>query len=250
MHQSFSFRLLKSPWSAEAFADGVRTALDAFGAVGAPVCWVLGNHDKDRQVTRFGGGEVGTARARAAALLVLALPGSAYLYAGDELGLPQAEVPDEAKLDPIFLRSGGARAGRDGCRVPMPWNADPGVGFSPDGAATPWLPVPADWDRYAVSRQARDGGSVLTLYRRALALRDAHPALGSGEATVSRRGAVLTVRCTAADGSVVRCVVNMGAGTALVRTRGTVLLASTTGVRRSAGSVALPADTAVWLAED
>src|SRR3712207_8632961 len=70
------------------------SALDAYGRVGAPVSWVLGNHDKERQVTRFGGGEVGTARARAAALLTLALPGSAYLYAGDELGLPQAHVPE------------------------------------------------------------------------------------------------------------------------------------------------------------
>src|SRR3954462_6036927 len=100
MHQSLSFRLLKSPWSTESFADAVRTALDAFEEVGAPVSWVLGNHDKDRQVSRFGGGAAGTARARAAALLMLALPGSAYLYAGEELGLPQAHVPDEAKRDP------------------------------------------------------------------------------------------------------------------------------------------------------
>ncbi|MCZ2860510.1 glycoside hydrolase family 13 protein [Blastococcus sp. VKM Ac-2987] len=248
MHQSFSFRLLKSPWSVESFADGVRSALDAFGAVGAPVSWVLGNHDKDRQVTRFGGGAVGTARARAAALLMLALPGSAYVYAGDELGLPQAVVPDEAKRDPIFFRSGGARPGRDGCRVPMPWNPSPGVGFS-TRPAEPWLPVPDGWDRYAVSRQSRDGGSMLILYRRALALREAHPALGSGEATVSTRGDVLTVRCTAADGSAVRCVVNMGSETSLVRSRGTVLLASNTSVRRSSATVALPPHTAIWLAE-
>jgi alpha-glucosidase len=249
MHQSFSFRLLKSPWDTAAFADGVQSALDAFGRVGAPVSWVLGNHDKDRQVTRFGGGSLGTARARAAALLMLALPGSPYVYAGDELGLPQADVPDAVKRDPIFFRTGGARAGRDGCRVPMPWNDTPGVGFSPGEAADPWLPVPDGWDRYAVSRQTRDGGSVLTLYRRALALRAAHPALGSGEATVSTQGDVLTVRCTA-DDETVRCVVNMGSETVLVSSPGSVLLASTTRVRASAGSVALPADSAVWLVED
>jgi alpha-glucosidase len=248
MHQSFSFRLLKSAWDTAAFADGVQSALDAFGQVGAPVSWVLGNHDKDRQVTRFGGGALGTARARAAALLMLALPGSPYVYAGDELGLPQAVVPDEAKLDPIFWRSGGARAGRDGCRIPMPWNATPGVGFSPDGTADPWLPIPADWARYAVSDQARDGASMLTLYRRALALRAAHPALGSGQATVRTRGDVLSVRC-AGEEETVRCVVNMGAGTALVRATGPVLLASSTRVRHSGGSVALPPDTAVWVAE-
>ncbi|MCZ2819752.1 glycoside hydrolase family 13 protein [Modestobacter sp. VKM Ac-2977] len=249
MHQSFSFRLLKSPWETAAFADGVQTALDAFGRVGAPVSWVLGNHDKDRQVTRFGGGALGTARARAAALLMLALPGSAYLYAGDELGLPQAVVPDEAKTDPIFFRSGGERAGRDGCRVPMPWNDSAGVGFSPDGAAEPWLPIPAEWSGYAVSGQTRDGGSMLTLYRRALALRAAHPALGSGDATVRTDGDVLTVRCVG-DEETVRCVVNMGSATVLVRARGEVLLASTSRVHASAGSIALPPNTAVWLTED
>jgi alpha-glucosidase len=213
------------------------------------VPWVLGNHDKDRLVTRFGGGDVGLARARAAALLLLALPGSAYLYAGDELGLPQAEVPDEAKRDPIFFRSGGARAGRDGCRVPMPWNGSPGVGFSPRGAAEPWLPVPSGWRRYAVSRQTRDDGSMLQLYRRALALRAEHPALGSGRASVHRDGEVLTIRCTG-GGRTVRCVVNMGGGTALVRSAGTVLLASTALVAASGRSIALPPDSAVWLAED
>jgi alpha-glucosidase len=180
---------------------------------------------------------------------MLALPGSAYLYAGDERGLPQATVPDEAKLDPIFFRSGGARAGRDGCRVPMPWNASAGVGFSPDGAAASWLPVPSDWDRYAVSRQTRDGGSTLTLYRRALALRAAHPALGSGDATVTTRGDVLSVRCIGPD-ETVQCVVNMGTGTVLVGCSGSVLLASTVHVRHSGGSIALPPNSAVWIAED
>jgi alpha-glucosidase len=249
MHQALSFRLLKSPWATDSFAEAVQSALDAFGPVGAPVSWVLGNHDKERQVTRFGGGTVGTARARAAALLMLALPGSAYVYAGEELGLPQAAVPDGAKRDPIFFRSGGARAGRDGCRVPMPWNGSVGVGFSPEAAAEPWLPIPAEWDRYAVTRQTRDGGSMLTLYRRALALRAAHPALGSGDATVTTRGDVLTVRCLGTD-EAVRCVVNMGAETVLVAGPGSVLLASTTRVRHSAGSIALPPDSAVWLAED
>jgi alpha-glucosidase len=248
LHQSFAFRLLKSPWSADAFADGVQSALDAFGPVGASVPWVLGNHDKDRLVTRFGGGAVGTARARAAALLLLSLPGSAYLYAGDELGLPQVEVPDEAKRDPIFWRSGGARSGRDGCRVPLPWNGSAGIGFSPRGAAEPWLPIPSGWRRYAVARQSRDDSSMLQLYRRALALRAEHPALGSGTAIVSRDGDVLTVHCTG-EGRTVRCVVNMGAETALVRSTGTVLLASAT-VPTSARSVALPPDSAVWLAED
>jgi alpha-glucosidase len=248
MHQSLSFRLLKSPWDTASFADAISTALDAFGGVGAPVSWVLGNHDKDRMVTRFGGGTVGRARARAAALLLLALPGSAYLYAGDELGLPQATVPDEAKRDPIFFRSGGARAGRDGCRIPMPWNPTTGVGFSSPNAE-PWLPIPRDWRRYAVSLQAAQGGSALTLHRRALALRKAHPAFGSGTATVSTQGDVLTVRSTGPD-ETVRCIVNMGSETALTACPGSVLLTSTTRVRQSGDSVLLPPNSAVWVLED
>ncbi|RBY87970.1 glycoside hydrolase family 13 protein [Blastococcus sp. TF02A-30] len=249
LHQSLAFRLLKSPWSAEDYAEAVVEALDAFGEVGAPVSWVLSNHDKERKVTRFGGGDVGTARARAAVLLMLALPGSAYVYAGDELGLPQAAVPDEAKRDPIFFRSGGLRAGRDGCRVPMPWNETRGVGFSTDPDARPWLPIPEDWGRYAVSRQARDGGSMLTLYRRALAQRRAHPSFAEGEASVSRQGDVLTVRSVGPSGTV-RCVVNMGSQPVVVRCPGSVLLSSTTRLPRSGDGLALPPDTAVWLSED
>jgi len=131
----------------------------------------------------------------------------------------------------------------------MPWNTSDGVGFSPDGAAAPWLPIPAEWADHAVSRQTRDGGSMLTLYRRALALRAAHPALGSGTATVSTGGDVLTVR-SVGDGETVRCVVNMGTETVLVPNPGSVLLASSTAVKATAHSVALPADTAVWLTED
>jgi alpha-glucosidase len=246
MHQSLSFRLLKSPWDTASFAEAISSALDSFAGVGAPVSWVLGNHDKDRQVTRFGGGAVGRARARAAALLMLALPGSAYLYAGDELGLPQAAVPDDAKRDPIFFRSGGARSGRDGCRIPMPWNATSGVGFSPGGTAEPWLPIPADWGRYAVSRQTARSGSTLNLHRRALALRKQHPAFGSGRATVTTQGDVLTVRCEG-DDETVRCVVNMGAETVLIGDAGPVLLASASRVRRSGDTVALPPNSALWL---
>lgn len=133
MHHAFQFRLLKSDWDAEAFACTIAEALDAFRAVGAPAPWVLGNHDKARQVTRYGS----TRRARAAALLMLALPGAAYLYAGEELGLPEAPVPDAARRDPIFHRSAGARLGRDGCRIPMPWDSTaPSAGFSSPAGPT------------------------------------------------------------------------------------------------------------------
>jgi len=119
---------------------------------------VLENHDVTRIVTRFGERE-----ARAAALLLLALPGPVFLYQGQELGLEEVDLPDEARQDPIFHRTRGERKGRDGCRVPIPWTrALPG---------RTWLPQPADWGARSVEAQTGDDGSFLELYRRALALR-------------------------------------------------------------------------------
>jgi alpha-glucosidase len=247
MQQAFHFRLLKTAWNVEEFEDTIRQALTAFDEVGAPVPWVLGNHDKDRQVSRFGDGEVGLARARAAALLMLALPGSSYLYAGEELGLPQAVVPDEAKKDPIFFRSGGKRPGRDGCRIPMPWTTDPGVGFSPGGQVQPWLPLPTAWGAYAVTRQAEDKGSTLWMYRRALALRKAHPALRDGRATVTRVRDLLRIEVTG-GGETLVCWVNMGSWVATVPARGDVLLSSDGHSGRLHGVLTLPPNVTVWVA--
>lgn len=249
MHQSFTFRLIKSGWDAEAFAEAIETALTSLGAVGAPVSWVLGNHDKDRQVTRFGGGEQGLARARAAALLLLALPGSAYLYAGDELGLPQAVVPDEAKQDPIFFHSGGTRPGRDGCRVPMPWTNEPGVGFSPVGADQPWLPVPDAWASYAAESQQSAPNSTLHLYRNALQVRRRHEAFGSGTGQVTRCGDLLRVRLTGPSGATADCWVNMGDLPAMVPSGGgQVWQSSGETVHAIDDTLVIPADTAVWVA--
>ena len=246
LHHAFQFRLLKSEWDAPAFAETIDEALTAFDQVGAPAPWVLGNHDKARQVTRYGS----LARPRAAALLMLALPGSAYLYAGEELGLPEADVPDAARQDPIFVRSGGKRAGRDGCRVPMPWHAaEAGVGFSAPGSAPSWLPVPAGWHEYAVDRQTADPGSTLSLYQQALRLRALYPALGSGRATVTRTGDVVRVDLTPRHGESepVTCWINMGAAPVAVRA-GRLLLASGPDAGAAAdGSLLLPADTAAWV---
>lgn len=250
MHQAFAFRAIKSPWDAVAFEEAIVPAMEAFEVVGAPVAWVLGNHDKDRMVSRFGGGAQGVARARAAALLMLALPGAAYLYAGDELGLPQAVVPDAAKQDPIFFNSGGARTGRDGCRVPMPWTADSGTahGFSPAGSAPSWLPCPEDvWGEFAADGQAGDPGSVLSLYRDALALRASHRALGSGPGEVTRHGDLLQIS-SSRGGQAVECWVNFGSHPVTVPVRGTVLLASDERVTWTGSWLALAPDTAAWVA--
>ncbi|MFT4265416.1 MAG: glycoside hydrolase family 13 protein [Nocardioides sp.] len=163
--QTFNFAFQWASWDAGEFAEVIRTTMAALELIGSPPTWVLDNHDQPRHVTRYGGGAVGLARARAATLLMLALPGSAYLYQGEELGLPQAEVPEALRQDPR------KEAPRDGCRVPLPWSGEtPPFGFGPEGS-TPWLPQPADWAPLTVEAQSADPASTLALYRAALAAR-------------------------------------------------------------------------------
>jgi alpha-glucosidase len=167
LHQAFNFDFLEAPWSAPDLRRTIERCVAAAEAVGAPTTWVLSNHDTRRHLTRYGS----AARARAGTLLMLALPGSAYLYQGEELGLPEVlDLPDEVRQDPVFRRSGGKDPGRDGCRVPIPWSGStPPFGFSPTGAA--WLPSPASWSELTVEAETGDPGSTLSLYRDALRLR-------------------------------------------------------------------------------
>ena len=196
LHQSFNFGFLMSPWIASALRTEITASLEAVEAVGAPQTWVLSNHDVVRHASRLGfdpvpgrlriGGigvddpqpdrEVGLRRARAATTVMLALPGSAYLYQGEELGLPEAtELPDEVRQDPTWKKSGGADRGRDGCRVPMPWVADaPSYGFGPTEKS--WLPQPPAYGELAVDQQTGVEGSTLELYRTLLRLRREHRA--------------------------------------------------------------------------
>jgi alpha-glucosidase len=171
LHQAFNFDLLAAPWSAPVIRETIDRCLAATATVGAPTTWVLSNHDVQRHRTRYGSGD----RARAAALLILALPGSVYLYQGEELGLPEVlDLPDGCRQDPRWLRSGGSVLGRDGCRVPMPWSGDnPPYGFSDTGAA--WLPTPASWAPLTAQAQDADPASTLSLYRQALRLRRSRP---------------------------------------------------------------------------
>jgi alpha-glucosidase len=166
---AFNFALLWDDWDAAAMRDTIDRTRTAMTAVGAVPTWVLENHDVMRAPTRYGGGEEGRRRARAAALLLVALPGTVFLYQGQELGLEEVELPDEARQDPLFFRSGGAREGRDGCRVPIPWTTEaPGFGFT---TGEPWLPMPDDWGLESVAAQRGDPTSTLELYRSALARR-------------------------------------------------------------------------------
>jgi alpha-glucosidase len=243
LHTAFNFNFLLAPWDAAGLRDAIDATIAAVGAVGAPATWVLSNHDVKRHVSRYGGGETGTRRARAAALLLLALPGSAYVYQGEELGLPEVlDIPDELRQDPTFRRTNGARRGRDGCRVPLPWSGDaPPFGFGPDGRA--WIPQPAAWSELTAERQAADPRSMLTLYRRALALRRELEALGDGtlEWIDTGEGVLAFGREPG-----FACVVNVGAAPARLPASVAdheVVLASDP----STGGDALPAGSAVWL---
>ncbi len=183
LHTAFNFGFLLAPWDPTALRAAIDESMHFLGEVGAPPTWVLSNHDVTRHVTRYGGGALGTRRARAAVLLMLSLPGGAYVYQGDELGLPEVEdLPDDARQDPTFIRSQGASRGRDGCRVPIPWSGTaPSYGFGPSDRS--WLPQPAEWAELSVEHETADPGSMLALYRAALRLRRDLPALGDGDLT-------------------------------------------------------------------
>lgn len=257
MHQAFNFPYLSTEWNAADLRKVIDVSLKAFPGVGAPSTWVLSNHDVVRHATRLaltaenpqGHGigpdspgqpipEVGLARARAATTLMLALPGSAYLYQGEELGLPEViDIPGDARQDPTWFRTNGERYGRDGCRVPIPWNADaPAYGFNDSGAS--WLPQPAEWATLARDAQSGVEGSTLELYRTLLAERRAR-SLGAGslewvdgygtDAVAFRNGNVTVVANTGStpialpDGNVIASSGPLTAGR-------------------------LPADTTVWVA--
>jgi alpha-glucosidase len=172
LNLTFNFELAEATWAAEDFQKAIEDSLAAMALVGATCTWVLGNHDIDRPPTRYGGGERGVRRARAAALVQLSLPGAAYLYNGDELSLTNVELPDEALRDPTWTLSGHTIRGRDGERVPVPWSGDrPPYGFS--GASDTWLPMPDYWADLTVAVQSADPDSTLRLFQETLRLRRA-----------------------------------------------------------------------------
>jgi alpha-glucosidase len=247
LHSVFNFPYLSCPWD----AARLREAIDA---TPSPASWVLSNHDVDRHVSRYGRRDtsfdldgrdhsqqvdlaLGTRRARAAALLTMALPGAVYLYQGEELGLWEVEdIPDDRRRDPIFIRTHGADPGRDGARVPLPWSgAEPPFGFS---TAQPWLPQPKEWREFTVEAEDRDQGSMLELYRTALRVRGEHWA-GAPDLTwlPAPDGVLAFSRGTA------RCFANLSSAPVSLPADATVVLAS--GPLGNDGL--LPPDTTAWL---
>ena len=260
LHTAFQFDFLMTPFHAHQLRLAIEDARQTTHQIEAPITWVLSNHDVTRHVTRYARSqpdhpvanswererwpleepdlELGLRRARAAIILLLALPGSVYLYQGEELGLPEVEdIPAEARQDPWFEQSGRTQVGRDGCRVPLPWSGTaPPYGFSPDGAAPSWLPQPEGWGPLTAQAQADDETSTMSLYRSALRLRRECWA-GAGEVEwVEAPDGVLAFR----RGDV-QCWVNAGDQTVALPA-GEVVLASHTGPGDS-----LPPASAVWL---
>lgn len=198
-HQTFNFGYLETPWNKEKLQAVVTESLNAFGSVDAPSTWVLSNHDVIRHATRMGYDEIprqgdgvgpkyqqpdeakGQRRARAASAFMLGLPGGAYIYQGEELGLPEhTTLENKYREDPTFFRTNGERVGRDGCRVPLPWEAgaNDSNGFSTTGKS--WLPQPDSYKKYARSAQEGVAGSTLELYKSLLKARKQFD-MGNGE---------------------------------------------------------------------
>ncbi|MDX6597111.1 MAG: alpha-glucosidase [Gaiellales bacterium] len=260
LHTAFNFDFLACPWECGPMRASIASALASHAPVDAPATWVLSNHDVTRPVTRYGRADtafafeskrvgtptdlaLGTRRARAAALLAMALPGSLYIYQGEELGLPEVEdIPAERRQDPMWLRSGGVDPGRDGCRVPMPWGGDePPYGFSADGSEPPWLDQPGDWARLTVAAESDDGGSMLALYRAGLKLRRAAPWEGDDDLRwIATPESVLAF--ARGRGERFACLVNFGPEPYPLPADMNVLIAS-----GELEGGALPQDTTVWL---
>ena len=244
LHLAFNFHLLSQPWEATRFRASIETTLVELEKLGATATWVLSNHDVARHATRYGGGTAGQARARAAALVVLALPGAVCLYQGEELGLEEVNVPPEARQDPVYRL--GARDGRDGCRVPMPWSTagEPGFGFT---TAEPWLPTPPGWGACSVEAQERDGASTLYLYREALGLRRSLRSFR--EPAFRWLPAPRTCLAFSRGGRrPVVCAANMGESKEELPVDGRLLLATSSGVGMVGGRLTLPPATAAWVA--
>lgn len=262
LHTTFNFDFLETPWRPTALANAITRSLAEQGAVGAPVVWVLSNHDVARHVSRYARDQsdvtgsnvddirdrpadlaVGLRRARAAALLMLALPGSVYLYQGEELGLPEVEdLPEDRLTDPTWRRSGHTVRGRDGCRVPLPWSGTaPPYGFSADGAATPWLPQPPGWGDRSVAALEDEPTSILALYRTALRERRGQAALGDGELRWLEAPAEALMFAREPGFA---CAVNFGPQPLTLPSGSAVVLSSDP----LTPSGDLPQDTAVWMA--
>lgn len=254
-HQVFDFEFLESSWEAGEVEKAIENSLAGSTTVGSVPTWVLSNHDVVRHATRYAlpfgvkskpwlldgdrsilDAGVGLRRARAATLLALALPGSVYIYQGEELGLPEVhDLPENVLDDPVWHQSGNTEKGRDGCRVPLPWSGEgPSHGF---GAREPWLPQPEGWGAFAADVQDGVENATLEMYRSALAIRSEVLSDDEDISWLPAAAGVLAFR----RGSGVSCIVNLS-GEPFELPEGNVLIAS----GEFSGGL-LPADTTAWI---
>lgn len=276
--QVFNFEFAKKNWFAAEFRLAIEEGLDAAERSKSTTTWVLSNHDVPRHATRFAlpqvpssthhqiatdwllrdgttyyeDREAGTRRSRAALLMELGLPGSVYLYQGEELGLFEvADIPWGALEDPQaqMTAHGDAIKGRDGCRVPLPWtslDATGDFGFSgPADHDAPHLPQPAWFAQFAVDVEEGDEASMLSFYRAALALRRAL-IVPTGDTSLAwdeaNAGDVVAYQRPLADGRTLVSMTNFGA-TPVALPAGEVLIASAELVDGK-----LPQDASAWIA--
>jgi len=264
LQNSFNFEMLTTLWDAKQIKSKIDSSIEALAEVGAPTSWVFNNHDVVRSIDRLDLGLTndgtstftrqgdpakfnvarGTLRARSATLMTLALPGGTYLYQGEEIGLPEVrDIPEDRLTDPRWKMSGYVDRGRDGCRVPLPWTADPkgGFGFSTNDSLKlheSWLPQSPWMGDFAVDSQDGVEGSTLTMYRTALAIRKTEAGLGDGPMEWIQTGADVVAFKRPGNFA---CYINFGAPLELP-SDSQILIAS--------GPITghtLPTDTAVWV---
>jgi alpha-glucosidase len=238
LHLGFNFRMVRAEFDKTSIHEAIDNTLAAAAIENATPTWTLENHDVPRGPSRYGEGSAGLDRALAMAMVTLALPGAIFLYNGQELGLPNVELPDDALRDPTWERSGHTVRGRDGCRIPVPWTGDtPPFGFST--STDTWLPMPAEWAALTVDKQLNDPDSTLSFFRQALEIRRTRAEFTGNrvEWLAAPRGALVFARGD--DG--LRCVLNAG-NRPVPLPAGEVLLSSapTTGGE-------LPPNAAAWL---
>jgi alpha-glucosidase len=237
LQQVFNFDLLVAPFDAAFLYECINSTLEMLSQVNAPATWALSNHDTPRVASRHGENA-----SRALALFVMALPGSSYIFNGQELGLPDAELADRDRQDPSFFRTKGVQKGRDGARVPMPWSGDETpFGFS---TGSPWLPIPNEWKDFSVSSQSADPASTLNLYRSALKIRKSN-LVGAGEIEWVDRGNTGLLSFTRGKFAV---YLNTSAASFEIPTSGTLALGSSSEVLLENGLLVLPAASAAWVA--
>ncbi len=240
LNQVFNFNFMMLGWDAAAMRASIEKTLAELIDVQAPATWVLNNHDTPRVVTRIGGAR----KARALAMLTHSLPGGIYIYQGEELGLPSVDLPDEARQDPAFIRSGGSDKGRDECRVPIPWIAsEPNYGY---GTGNPWLPQPDTWAQFAMDVEAQDPTSSLTLYKESLKLRHTHPALG-GEGVLTWIDAPHGVMHFTREPGLEVVVNTLDTDVSMEVKGKSFLLQSASGSLLQDGVLTISANTTIWL---